>query len=110
MVTLIDNVGVYVAFPALLGIVLLLPLYLRQRRDVVRLRAWMARDPAHPQADVAASEALLDRAETELEAFLAERGEPLGAAPPAVAASPPAPGPGPPTVEAPARPPAPGAS
>src|SRR3954452_16016281 len=98
MVTLIDNVGVYVALPALLGIVLLLPLYLSQRRDVVRLRTWMERDPDHPQTDVAASEALLDRAETEREASLAERGESLAAAPP-----------GPPTVEAPAPPPAPAA-
>jgi hypothetical protein len=76
VLTLIDNVGVYVALPALVGILLLLPLYLSQRRDVGRLRTWMERDPAHPGADYAASEALLDRTEAELEAFLAARGQP----------------------------------
>ena len=49
------------------GIALLLPLYLSQRRDVQRLRAWMNREPEHPAADIAASEAILDRAEAELE-------------------------------------------
>jgi LytR cell envelope-related transcriptional attenuator len=86
MLTLIDNVGVYVAFPALLGILLLVPLYLSQRRDLLRLRSWMEQDPRHPATDVAASEALLDRTEAELERFLAERGEPV-AAPSAAAAT-----------------------
>ena len=49
---------------------LLLPLYFSQRRDLQRLHAWMEREPGHPQADIGASEALLDRAETELEALL----------------------------------------
>jgi hypothetical protein len=109
VLTLIDNVGVYVAFPALLGIVLLVPLYLSQRRDLVRLRAWMEEDPRHPAADVAASEALLDRTEAELAAFLAERGEPVHAptapaAAPAAAAdtAPTTAAAGPATVEAPA--------
>ena len=49
------------------AIVFLLPLYLSQRRDVRRLRAWMAREPEHPASDLRASEAMLDRAEAELE-------------------------------------------
>jgi hypothetical protein len=52
---------------AAVGIALLTPLYRSQRRDVVRLRAWMERQPDHPAADIAASESLLDRAESELE-------------------------------------------
>ena len=48
--------------------VLLLPLYFSQRRDLARLHAWMEREPGHPASDLAASEGLLDRAETELEA------------------------------------------
>ena len=46
---------------------LLLPLYLSQRRDLKRLVAWQEREPEHAAADVAASEAILDRAETEIE-------------------------------------------
>jgi hypothetical protein len=114
MLTLIDNVGVYVAFPALLGIVLLVPLYLSQRRDLIRLRAWMEEAPRHPAADVAASEALLDRTEAEVEAFLAERGEPVSALTAAAAAPAPAANTapaaaGPATVEAPVPPAAPNA-
>jgi LytR cell envelope-related transcriptional attenuator len=109
MLTLIDNVGVYVAFPALLGILLLVPLYLSQRRDLVRLRSWMEQDPRHPTTDVAASEALLDRTEAELETFLAERGEPVGA-PSAAAATPTPTAAGPATVEAAAAPAAPSPS
>ncbi len=86
----------YVSLAAALACAVLLPLYLSQRRDLQRLQAWMGREPGHPQADIAASEALLDRAETELEALLAPKpppggeraGEPV-AAPTAVA--PPAP-------------------
>ena len=41
------------------------------------MRAWMEREPEHPAADIAASEALLDRAETELEELVGPRaGEP----------------------------------
>jgi LytR cell envelope-related transcriptional attenuator len=109
MLTLIDNVGVYVAFPALLGILLLVPLYLSQRRDLVRLRSWMEQDPRHPTTDVAASEALLDRTEAELETFLAERGEPVGA-PSAAAATPTPTAAGPATAEAAAAPAAPSPS
>ncbi len=59
----------YVSLAATLACVLLLPLYFSQRRDLERLHAWMEREPGHPQSDIAASEALLDRAETELEAL-----------------------------------------
>ena len=60
----------YVVARGDVAFVLLLPLYLSQRRDLERLRAWMEREPGHPAADLAASEALLDRAEAELEAVL----------------------------------------
>ena len=60
----------YVSAAALAAFALLLPLYLSQRRDVRRLREWMEREPEHAKADLAASEALLDRAEAELEAAL----------------------------------------
>jgi hypothetical protein len=65
-----DSVTGFVALAALLGFALLLPLYLSQRRDVRRMRAWMERDPDHPAADLTASETLLDRAEAELEELL----------------------------------------
>jgi LytR cell envelope-related transcriptional attenuator len=60
----------YVSAAALAALALLLPLYLSQRRDVRRLRDWMEREPGHPKDDLTASEALLDRAEAELEAAL----------------------------------------
>jgi hypothetical protein len=89
---LIDDVGKYVAFLAALGILAVLPLYLSQRRDVARLRAWMAQEPDYPLTDYAASEAALDRAETELETVYAERGEAVTATPaPATAPPPPTP-------------------
>ena len=65
-----DRVTGFTAIAALLAIALLLPLYLSQRRDVQRMRAWMEREPGHPASDIVASEALLDRAETELEELL----------------------------------------
>jgi hypothetical protein len=65
-----DAVTGFVALAAVIAIVLLLPLYISQRRDVQRLREWMAREPGHPPADLAASDALLDRAESELERLL----------------------------------------
>ena len=37
-----------VAAVSVLGIFLLLPLYLSQRRDVLRLREWMQANPDHP--------------------------------------------------------------
>jgi LytR cell envelope-related transcriptional attenuator len=62
-----DLAGGLVAVAAVIGLLLALPLYLSQRRDVHRLRTWMEREPSHPVEDIAASEALLDRAEAELE-------------------------------------------
>src|SRR5919202_2471651 len=88
LVALLYEIGRYVALPAALGILLLVPLYLSQRRDVSRLRGWMERDPDHPRADVAASEALLDRADAELAEFLADGGEPAAGAAAASAARP----------------------
>jgi hypothetical protein len=62
-----DLVGAFVSLAALVGLLLALPLYLSQRRDVHRLRAWMEREPNHPAEDVVASDTILDRAEAELE-------------------------------------------
>ena len=61
----------YVSLAAVVAFFLLLPLYLSQRRDLQRLWVWMEREPSHPTGDLAASEALLDRAEAELEAMFA---------------------------------------
>ena len=69
----------YVSLAAALACVLLLPLYFSQRRDLLRLHAWMEREPGHPAADMAASEALLDRAETELEQLLGTEYQALSA-------------------------------
>ena len=69
---LIEQAPAIVSIAACIGIALLLPLYLSQRRDVQRLRAWMEREPGHPVEDLAASEAILDHAETELEELLGE--------------------------------------
>jgi hypothetical protein len=70
---LIEHLPAVVSVVAALGVALLTPLYRSQRRDVLRLRAWQEREPEYPGADIAASEALLDRAEAELEQF----GEPV---------------------------------
>lgn len=67
---LIDLATAIFSVLATAAFLLLLPLYVSQRRDVQRLRAWMERDPEHPAADLEASEALLDRAETDLEELL----------------------------------------
>ena len=71
-----DAVTGFVALAALIAFLLLLPLYFSQRRDLHRLRTWMEREPDHPAADVAASEALLDRAEAELAELLPPEPEP----------------------------------
>jgi hypothetical protein len=60
----------YVSLAAIVTCLLLAVLYFSQRRDLQRLSAWMEREPGHPAADLQASEALLDRAEAELEAVL----------------------------------------
>jgi hypothetical protein len=67
---LFDRFGGYVSVAALVAVLLLIPLYLSQRRDVRRMRDWMQREPEHPGADLAASETLLDRAEAELEELI----------------------------------------
>lgn len=66
-----------IAAVSVVGIFLLLPLYLSQRRDVKRLREWMRGEPAFPEADLAISERRLDRAEHDLAHSYAERGEPV---------------------------------
>ena len=67
-----DTVTGFVALAAALGIVLLIPLYLSQRRDVRRLREWADREPAYAGTDLAQSERRLDEAEIELERVLGE--------------------------------------
>jgi hypothetical protein len=62
-----DLAGALVSLAAAVGLLLALPLYFSQRRDLHRLRAWMEREPNHPAEDLAASEVILDRAEAELE-------------------------------------------
>lgn len=62
----------FVALAAVVGIVLLLPLYFSQRRDLLRLRAWREREPEYAGEDLARSEDALDSAETELEELLGE--------------------------------------
>ena len=76
-----DRVADYVAAAGLLGVLLLLPLYVSQRRDLRRLRDWREREPDHPAADLAASELLLDRAEAELETLLGPQEPEPGATP-----------------------------
>jgi hypothetical protein len=85
---LIHRSGSFVAIPAVLALVLLLPLYLSQRRDIGRLRAWMEREPGYPAADLRANEARLDRAEAELVRLTAETA-PTAVRPPAAAPLPP---------------------
>lgn len=70
-----DTVTGFVALAAALGAILLIPLYLSQRRDIRRLRDWAEREPDHPATDLAESERRLDRAELELERALGETGE-----------------------------------
>jgi hypothetical protein len=67
-----EKVMAVVAVASGVGILLLLPLYLSQRRDLRRLVAWMEREPEHPKEDVAASELILDRAEAEVKALTGE--------------------------------------
>lgn len=71
-----ERVAGFVSLAAALALLLLLPLYLSQRRDVRRMREWSEREPDQPAADIEASETLLDRAETELEELLGVPDEP----------------------------------
>lgn len=66
-----------IAAVSVIGIFLLLPLYLSQRRDVNRLREWMKLNPDFPGSDLALSERRLDHAERELAKAYADRGEPV---------------------------------
>ena len=70
---IIDQAGAVIAIAAAVGILLLLPLYLSQRRDLNRLVEWMEEEPEHPERDATASEELLDRAEAELERLTGEQ-------------------------------------
>jgi hypothetical protein len=67
-----DTVTGFVALAAALGVVMLIPLYLSQRRDVRRLREWSEREPEYAGTDLAESERRLDEAEAELEEILGE--------------------------------------
>ena len=60
----------YVSLAAVVGCLFLIVLYLSQRRDLVRIQRGWRRSPNHPAEDMARSEALLDRAEAELEEIL----------------------------------------
>jgi hypothetical protein len=84
-----DTVVGFIALGSLAGVLLLLPLYLSQRRDVRRLRAWMEREPDFADENLDASEQRLDHAEDELEELIAataiaepdESGTPAGGIP-----------------------------
>lgn len=67
---LFDTVAAVTSALSVLGILLLLPLYRSQRRDLVRLREWSEREPDYARTDLEASEARLDGAEAELERLL----------------------------------------
>lgn len=69
---LFDTVTGFVALGALIGAILLIPLYWSQRRDVRRLREWADREPAYAATDLAHSEQSLDDSETELERVLGQ--------------------------------------
>jgi hypothetical protein len=66
-----------IAAVSVVGILLLLPLYLSQRRDVLRLREWMDQDLNYPATDIALSESRLDQAERDLEQVYSDRGDPV---------------------------------
>jgi hypothetical protein len=78
----------YVSLAACVGFLFLLTLYFSQRRDLVRLQEWMAAAPEHPGEDLARSEALLDRAEAELEEILGVEAPPEAPPEPTVVAPP----------------------
>src|SRR3954451_2126000 len=80
----------YVSLAACVGFLFLLTLYVSQRRDLVRLQEWMSSAPEHPGEDIARSEALLDRAEAELEEILGVEAVPEEPHEPTVVAPPPA--------------------
>lgn len=65
-----NRLPTYVSLAAVVGCLFLIVLYLSQRRDLMRIQAWMESVPNHPAEDLVRSEALLDRAEAELEEIL----------------------------------------
>ena len=65
-----NRMPTYVSLAAVVGCLFLIVLYLSQRRDLARIQTWMQASPNHPAEDMARSEALLDRAEAELEEIL----------------------------------------
>jgi hypothetical protein len=65
-----NRMPTYVSMAAVVGCLFLIALYLSQRRDLMRIQAWMESVPNHPAEDLVRSEALLDRAEAELEEIL----------------------------------------
>lgn len=72
----VDLVGGVISLVAALSLLLVIGLYLSQRRDLQRLRAWMESDSGHPSRDLLASETILDRAEAELAGLEAGRADP----------------------------------
>ena len=62
----IDRAAAVISLLSVLGIALLLPLYLSQRRDLIRLRTWRENEPDFPRSSVETSESRLDSAEVEL--------------------------------------------
>jgi len=72
-----SEVTAAIAAVSVIGIFLLLPLYLSQRRDVLRLQEWMKGNPGFPEEDLALSDSRLDKAERDLERAYSERGEPV---------------------------------
>jgi hypothetical protein len=69
-----NRMPTYVSLAAVVGFVFLFALYMSQRRDLIRIQAWMEAVPDHPAEDLARSETLLDRAEVELEEILGVEG------------------------------------
>ena len=65
-----NRMPTYVSLAAVVGCLFLIVLYLSQRRDLARIQTWREAVPNHPAEDMARSEALLDRAEAELEEIL----------------------------------------
>ena len=73
----LDRLFALAALVALVGLGCLVPLYLSQRRDILRLRALTEDKPGYAAEDLARSEGALDRAEVELEDVYAGRGDPV---------------------------------
>lgn len=72
-----SEVAAAIAAVSVVGVFLLLPLYLSQRRDVLRLREWMDGNAEFPVEDLLLSDSRLDRAEREIARAYADRGDPV---------------------------------